>query len=73
MNQNRPKQVEEWLEWLEAPMSFARSNRLAGLDFSMDSLELVDWCLEQFRRRQETLSGEEAQQQLVGGVMGWGS
>ncbi len=73
MNQNRPKQVEEWLEWLEAPMSFARSNRLEGLDFSMDSLELVDWCLEQFRRRQETLSGEEAQRQLVGVVMGWGS
>lgn len=67
------KQVEEWLEWLKGPESFARSNHLEGLDFSMDSLELVDWCLEQFRRRQETLSGEEAQRKLVAVVMSWGS
>ena len=70
MDCSNAKQVEELLEWLEAPLSFARSNRLEGLDFSMDSLELVDWCLEQFRKRQETLEGEQAQRQLLSVVMG---
>ena len=56
MDCSNAKQVEELLEWLEAPLSFARSNRLEGLDFSMDSLELVDWCLEQFRKRQEKVA-----------------
>ncbi|NBI09061.1 hypothetical protein D1641_03365 [Colidextribacter sp. OB.20] len=73
MDHDRRKQTEEWLEWLEGPESFARSNHLEGLDYSMDSLELVDWCLEQFRRRQETLSGEEAQRKLLAVVMSWGA
>lgn len=70
MNQNCPDQIKQWLAF---PFDFINPEHRAGLDFSMESLELADRCLGELRAGMNTWPQNDFQQLLNMVVLGWGA
>lgn len=70
MEQNCPDQIKQWLEF---PLEFIQPEHRAGLDFSMESLELADRCLGELRAGMDTWPQKDFQPLLNMVVLGWGA
>ena len=70
MEQNCPDQIKQWMSF---PFNFINPECKAGLDFSMESLELANQCLGELKAGMKDWSQDNFQQMLNMVVLGWGA